>query len=138
MEPTGEVLAQRQVADKSNEITADARPTRHNQGAYLSERGAHYLAVVKKNHPGLFKSVRTLPWRDIAFDHYDRTRAHHCMEIRRLKMAAFRHLDYPDARQALQIVRWRRELGTGKLTIERVYLITSLPPGEATGEQLAT
>ncbi|MEU1301504.1 MULTISPECIES: hypothetical protein [Streptomyces] len=39
----------------------------------------------------------------------------------------------PDARQALQVVRWKRELSTGKLTIERVYLITSLPPGQATG-----
>ncbi|MFD5747444.1 hypothetical protein [Streptomyces sp. NPDC127033] len=59
------------------------------------------------------------------------------MEIRRLKTAAFTHLDYPDAPQALQVVRWRRESGTGKLTIARVYLMTSLKPGEATGEQLA-
>ncbi|WP_030188413.1 DDE transposase family protein [Streptomyces sp. NRRL S-813] len=44
----------------------------------------------------------------------------------------------PDARQALQAVRWRQDLGTGKLTIERVYLITSLPPGAATGAQLAS
>jgi predicted transposase YbfD/YdcC len=154
MEHSGSVLAQRQVADKSNEIpafapllnpldltgtvvTADALHTQHEHGAYLRSRGAHYLAIVKKNHPGLFETVRTLPWRDIALDHYDRTRAHHRMEIRRLKTAAFAHLDYPGARQALQVVRWRREMGTGKLTIERVYLITSLPPGEATGEQLA-
>ncbi|SOE19374.1 ISAs1 family transposase [Streptomyces sp. OK228] len=155
MEHTGSVLAQWQVADKSNEIpafaplldtmdlagavvTADALHTQHNHGTYLRERDAHYLAIVKKNHPGLFDRVRHLPWSDIALDHYDRTRAHHRMEIRRLKTAAFAHLDYPEARQALQIVRWRRELGTGKLTIECVYLITSLAPGEATGAQLAS
>ncbi len=119
-------------------ITADALHTQHDHGAYLRERGAHYLAVVKKNHPGLFKSVRTLPWRDIMPDHYDRTCAHHHMEFRRLKTAAFGHPDHPDARQALQAVHRRRELGTGRLTIERVYLITSLSPGEATREQLAT
>ncbi|MFD7283206.1 ISAs1 family transposase [Streptomyces sp. NPDC059862] len=154
MEHSGSVLAPRQVADKSNEIpafapllnpleltgtvvTADALHPRHEHGAYLRSRSAHHLAIGKKNHPGLFETVRTLPWRDIARDHYDRTRAHHRMEIRRLKTAAFARLDYPGARQALQVVRWRREMDTGKLTIERVCLITSLPPGEATGEQLA-
>ncbi|MEU6059220.1 hypothetical protein [Streptomyces sp. NPDC047097] len=55
----------------------------------------------------------------------------------RLKAAAFAHLDYPDARQVLQAVRWRKDFTTGKLTIECVYLITSLPPGVATGAQLA-
>ncbi|MGW4823225.1 ISAs1 family transposase [Streptomyces sp. NPDC004227] len=155
MEHAGSVLAQRQVADKSNEIpafaplldtvdltgsviTADALPTQHDHGTYLRARGAHYVAIVKKNHPGLYDRLRRLPWREITLDHYDRARAHHRMEIRRLKTAAFAHLDYPDARQALQVVRWRRELGSGKLTIERVYLITSLPPGAATGEQLAS
>lgn len=154
MEHTGAVLAQWQIADKSNEIpafapllntvdltglvvTADALHTRHGHATYLRERGAHYLAIVKKNHPALYARVRRLPWRDIALDHYQRTRAHHRMEIRRLKTAAFTHLDYPDAARALQVVRWRRESGTGKLTIARVCLMTSLKPGEATGEQLA-
>ncbi|WP_236062118.1 hypothetical protein [Actinacidiphila acididurans] len=49
--------------------------------------------------------------------------------IRRLKTTAFAHLDCPDARQALQVVRWRMDFTSDKLTIERVYLITSLPPG---------
>ncbi|MEV2236395.1 transposase [Streptomyces phaeochromogenes] len=58
---TGDVLAQRQVTDKSNEIpafaplldtldptgtviTADALHTQHAHGTYLRERGAHYIA----------------------------------------------------------------------------------------------
>ncbi|MCY0939733.1 ISAs1 family transposase [Streptomyces sp. H34-S4] len=155
MDHTGSVLAQRQVADKSNEIpafrplldtldldgaviTADALHTQHDHGVYLRERGAHYLAVVKKNHPGLHQRISRLPWRDITLDHYDPTRAHHRDEIRRLKTAAFDHIYYPGARQALQVVRWRREKTKGKLTIERVYLITSLEPGQADGAQLAT
>ncbi|MFI0088454.1 ISAs1 family transposase [Streptomyces bobili] len=154
MDHTGSVLAQRQVADKSNEIpafaplldpldlehtliTADALHTQHAHGAYLRERGAHYLAVVKKNHPGLHDRISRLPWRDITLDHYDRTRAHHRNEIRHLKTAMFDHIDYPGARQALQVVRWRQEKTKGRLTIERVYLITSLHPGEASGSQLA-
>ncbi|MEE4496413.1 hypothetical protein [Streptomyces sp. BE230] len=68
----------------------------------------------------------------------DRTRAHHRIEIRRLKAAAFDHLDHPDVKQALQIVRWRLDRATGELTIERIHLITSLAPGAATGPELAS
>jgi predicted transposase YbfD/YdcC len=154
MTHSGHVLTQRQIDSKSNEIpafaplldnidltdtviTADALHTQHAHTTYLHERGAHYLAVVKRNHPGLHERLRHLPWRDIRLDHIERTRAHHRDEIRRLKTAAFGHLDHPHARQALQVVRWRRDLGTGKLTIERIYLVTSLPPGTATGSELA-
>lgn len=154
MDHTGSVLAQRQVSDKSNEIpafapllntldlshtviTADALHTQHAHGTYLRTRGAHYIAVVKANHPGLLDRIRRLPWQEIDLDHYERTRAHHRQEIRRLKTATFAHIDYPDAKQALQVVRWRGNLSTGKLTIERVYLITSLPPGTASEAQLA-
>ncbi|MET8081349.1 ISAs1 family transposase [Streptomyces sp. NPDC005303] len=154
MDHGGHVLAQRQVADKSNEIpafqslldsidltgtaiTADALHTQHAHGTHLRTRGAHYIAHVKANHPALFDRIRRLPWREITLDHHDRTRAHHRLEIRRLKTVAFAHLDYPDACQALQVVRWRKDFTSGKPTIERVYLITSLPPGTATGPQLA-
>jgi hypothetical protein len=34
-------------------------------------------------------------------------------------------------------MRWRKDFISGKLTIEFVYLITSLPPGIASGTQLA-
>ncbi|MEU9379745.1 ISAs1 family transposase [Streptomyces sp. NPDC048279] len=155
MDHHGVVLAQRQVASKSNEIpsftplldglglentvvTADALHTQHDHGAYLTSRGAHYVAVVKKNHPGLYAQVRKLPWRDIPLGHRTRDHAHHRDEIRRLKVAAFSHLEYPGARQAIQVVRWRRDLSTGKLTIERVNLITSLSVFDATCTELAT
>ena len=154
MTHSGQVLAQRQIDSKSNEIpafaplldgidlndaviTADALHTQHDHASYLHERWAHYLAVVKRNHPELHERVRRLPWRDIRLDHIERTRAHHRDEIRRLKTAAFAHINYPHARQAIQVVRWRRDMGTGKLTIERIYLVTSLPPGAADGSELA-
>ncbi|MEU1458615.1 ISAs1 family transposase [Streptomyces avermitilis] len=126
MEHSGQVLAQRQIADKSNEIpafqplldtidltgtviTADVLHTQHAHGTYVRERGAHYIAQVKANRPTLFNRVRRLPWQEISLDHYERTRAHHRQEIRRLKTAAFAHLDYPDGRQALQVVCWRKD-----------------------------
>ncbi|MER6627258.1 hypothetical protein ABT301_03275 [Streptomyces sp. NPDC000987] len=34
-------------------------------------------------------------------------------------------------------MRWKRDLGVGRLTSERIYLVTSLPPGAATGSELA-
>nr|WP_245834093.1 transposase family protein [Streptomyces aidingensis] len=36
-----------------------------------AQSGAHHLAVVKKNHPGLHERVRRLPWRDIRLDHHE-------------------------------------------------------------------
>lgn len=148
MDHHGVVLAQRQIASKSNEIpafqplldtidltdsvlTGDALHTQHGHGAYLRKRGAHYLAIVKKNHPGLYAQIRKLPWAEIPLDHHTRDKAHHRDEIRRLKVAAFRHLGYPGARQAIQIVRRRRQLSTGKVTIERVCLITNLDASDA-------
>ncbi|MEU8837078.1 hypothetical protein [Streptomyces sp900116325] len=61
-------------------------------------------------------------------------------EVRRLKVAAFSHLAYPGpgARQAIRVVRWRRDVSTGKLTIERVRLITSLSFFDATCTELST
>jgi predicted transposase YbfD/YdcC len=154
MDHHGVVLAQRQIASKSNEIpafqplldtidltdtvlTGDALHTQHAHGAYLRSRGAHYLAIVKKNHPGLYAQVRNIPWAAVPLDHHTRDRAHHRDEIRRLKVAAFRHINYPGARQVIQVVRRRRDLATGKLTIERVYLITSLDVFDATAAELA-
>ncbi|WP_238427510.1 ISAs1 family transposase, partial [Streptomyces adustus] len=78
MDHTGHVLAQRQAADKSNEIpafrllldsvdltgtviTAGALHTQHAHGTYLRERGAHYIAQVKANHPGLFHASAACP-----------------------------------------------------------------------------
>lgn len=154
MDHIGTVLGQRQIDDKSNEtpafiplltginlqntvITADAAHTQHANGTWLREHNAHYIAVVKANHPGLLGRLRKLPWRDIRLDHYDQTSGHHRIEIRRLKAAVFRHLDHPGACQALQVVRWRKDLTSKKISIQRLYFVTSLPAGAASGAELA-
>ncbi|MEW2496889.1 transposase family protein [Streptomyces nodosus] len=78
MDHAGHVLAQRQVADKSNEIpafrplpdsidltgtviTADGLHAQHAHGAHLRTRGAHCTAQVKADHPSLSDRVRHLP-----------------------------------------------------------------------------
>ncbi|WP_405771596.1 hypothetical protein [Streptomyces sp. NBC_01538] len=53
------------------------------------------------------------------------------------KVAVFRHLGCPGARQAVQIVRRRRRLSTGRLTIERVCLITGHDVSDATPAELS-
>ena len=92
---------------------------------------------MKANHPGLFDSVRRLPWRESRSTTTSApaatTARDPASEDRRLRP----NLDYPEARQALQVVRWRMDFTTSKLTIERVYLITSLPPGAASNAQLS-
>ncbi|MGW0886003.1 transposase [Streptomyces sp. NPDC002671] len=133
----GIVLAQREVDAKSNEITAfrplldpldltgavvtfDALLTQTDHAKFLVEKKrAHYIAVLKGNHPGLHMLVNG---RD---------------EIRRLKAVTVPRLPFPHADQALQIVRRRRTLRTGRVSIERVYGITSLTVHQANAADLA-
>lgn len=149
------VIAQRQVDSKSNEITAfqplltplhlagtvvtfDALLTQTEHARFLvEEKKAHYIAVVKGNHPSLQAAVKKLPWRDVPLLDKTRTAGHGRDEIRRLKAATVTRLAFPHAVQALQIVRRRRDLRTGKVTIERVYAVTSLAAEQATAAQLA-
>jgi len=149
MDHAGTVIGQRQTDAKSNEtpqfilllegldlvsavVTADAAHTQYANGTWLRDHKAHYIAVVKGNHPTLLVTLKKLPWHKIALDHKDRTTGSRRLEVRRLKTAAFRHLDYPGPRQALQTVRYRKDLTSGKTTIQRLYFVTSLPPGKRT------
>ncbi|MFC8989919.1 ISAs1 family transposase [Streptomyces sp. NPDC057115] len=153
MDHAGTVLAQRQIDTKSNEtpafiplldglalentvVTADAAHTQHANGLWLREQGAHYIAVVKGNHPSLLKQSRKLPWA-VALDHKGRTEGRGRLEACHLKTAAFRHLDRPGARQTLRVMRRRKDLTSNKLTTERLYFVTSLPPDAASGAGIA-
>ena len=78
----GVVLAQVQVAAKSNEIpalrtlleafdlvsavvTADAMHAQKDTATYITSRGGHYVFTVKANQPGLFARCKKLPWTKI-------------------------------------------------------------------------
>ncbi|MEV6209536.1 ISAs1 family transposase [Kitasatospora sp. NPDC051914] len=152
---TRTVIAQRQVDSKSNEITAfrpllspldladkvvtfDALLTQHDHARFLvEEKNAHYIALIKGNHPTLHAQLKKLPWSEVPLMDKTRATAHGRDEIRRLKAATVPDLPFPHADQVLQIVRRRRVLSTGKLTVERIYALTDLTMHEATAVHLA-
>ena len=59
------------------------------------------------------------------------------LETRTLKTAHVKGLDFPAARQAIKITRWRQDTVTGKTSRETVYAITSLTSAHATPHDLA-
>ncbi|MFD3821227.1 hypothetical protein [Streptomyces sp. NPDC058625] len=59
------------------------------------------------------------------------------LEVRHLKTVTLQHLSCPGARQAPRVIRWRKDLTSNKITIERLYFVTSLPPGAASGARIA-
>jgi predicted transposase YbfD/YdcC len=149
----GVVLAQREVPSKTNEITAfkplltpldlenhvitfDALLTQTDLARFLVEdKKAHYIAVLKANHPRLHQLVKELPWREVPLGHRSRDTSRGRNEIRRLKAAAMTRLPFPHAAQALQIVR--RTVRNGKITIDRAYALTSLETLHEQAGQLA-
>lgn len=68
---------------------------------------------------------------------HTRSTAHGRDEIRRLKAVTVPRLPLPYAGQALQIVRRRRSVSTGKVSLERVCAVSSLTAHQATAAELA-
>lgn len=152
---TQTVLAQRQIAAKSNEIpaftpllsgldlsgavvTADALHTQHEHARQILAAGGHYLFIVKGNQPTLHRRLKTLPWRAALLNDRTDEHGHGRREIRRMKICTVRPgLPFPHAAQAIQVKRRRTNRRTGKTTIVTIYAITSLPPGRATHARLA-
>ncbi|MGW2617586.1 ISAs1 family transposase [Streptomyces sp. NPDC001500] len=149
------VIAQRQVAAKSNEIpafaplleridlhgvvvTADAMHTQRAHAGHVITAGGHYLLVVKGNQKKLRKQLRLLPWRQIPLQNRTTGTGHGRREVRRLKVCTVRPgLLFPHAVQAMEIKRRRTRRKTGRVETKTVYAITSLPPAQAGPEQLA-
>ncbi len=119
-------------------VTADALHTvRANLDWLVTDKKAYYIAVVKHNQPLLHAQVTALPWRQIPAGSVTRERGHGRAETRTLKAAHVAGLDFPHARQAIKISRWRQDTATGKTTRQAVYAVTSLTSAEATGRDLA-
>ncbi len=108
-------------------VTFDALHTvRANLDWLASEKKAHYIAVVKQNQPLLHARVKALPWRQVPAGSVTRDTGHGRIETRTLKSAHVSRLDFPGARQAIKITRWRKDTATGKTSRETAYAITSL------------
>src|SRR5207245_8046860 len=69
----------------------------------------YYIAVVKQNQPLLHAQVRALPWRQVPAGSVTRERGHGRAETRTLKAAHVSGLEFPGARQAIKITRWRQD-----------------------------
>jgi predicted transposase YbfD/YdcC len=119
-------------------VTFDALHTvRANLDWLVSEKNAQYIAIVKRNQPLLHAQVSALPWRQVPAGSATRERGHGRAETRTLKAAHVSHLNFPHARQAIKITRWRQDTATGKTTRQTVYAVTSLTSAEATAGDLA-
>ena len=145
------VLGQRRTADKSNEIptarallrgldiagavvTVDAMHTQKTTARCLREQcRAEYVMVVKANQPGLLTRIRGLPWELVPVVWSDPPeRGHGREEQRSYKIVTVsRGLRFPYVRQAIQITRHRRLIGSDAWSVEVVYAICSLPCEQA-------
>jgi predicted transposase YbfD/YdcC len=119
-------------------VTFDALHTvRANLDWLAGEKKGHYIAVVKNNQPLLYARVKALPWRQVPAGSLTRDAGHGRLETRTLKTAHVSGLDFPGARQAIKITRWRQDTATRKISRETVYAITSLASAQATAADLA-
>jgi predicted transposase YbfD/YdcC len=119
-------------------VTSDALHTvRANLNWLAEDKKAHYIAVVKKNQPLLHARIKALPWRQVPGGSTAREAGHGRTETRTLRAAHVSRLDFPHARQAIKITRWRKDTATGKTSRETVYAVTSLTSAHATAQDLA-
>ena len=93
--------------------------------------------MVKQNQPLLHARIKALPWPQVPAGSVTRETGHGRTETRTVKAAHVSGLDFPHARQAIKITRWRQDTATGKTSRETVHAITSLTSAEATVEDLA-
>jgi predicted transposase YbfD/YdcC len=119
-------------------VTSDALHTvRANLDWLVKDKKAHFIAIVKRNQPLLHAQVRALPWRQVPAGSITRDTGHGRIETRTLKTAHVSRLDFPGARQAIKITRWRQDTATGKTSRQTVYAVTSLTSADATARDLA-
>jgi predicted transposase YbfD/YdcC len=151
---SGIVLAQVQIAAKSNEIpaftplvrlvkdvlgsldgvliVADALHAQVGHAALLAGHGAHLMVTAKANQPTLFAQLKALPWAQVPVGAQTRDTGHGRKETRTVKaltVATPGGIGFPKAEQAVRITRTRTI--KGKTSRETAYLTISLPAGQA-------
>lgn len=152
---TAVVLAQREIAAKTNEIpelaalladldltgvvvTADALHTQHETARHLvADRHAHYVLTVKGNQPHLLAACRQVlsgPASDFAPEHITFDRGHGRTEQRTTRVAPITGESAISFPHAAQVFRVRRDVGGldgQRATKEIAHCITSLTPAQA-------
>ncbi len=152
---TGTVLAQHQVREKENEISAvktwlqafqvqdrivsaDAMHTQRYFCAMLRRFQSHYLLIAKKNQPQMYEDLQ-LFFEDPEADHSGWQSAKSCnkghgrLESREITtstdLTSFFERDWQDIAQVFRLQR--SVIRKGKTSQEVVYGLTSLPPKQA-------
>lgn len=158
---TGIVLAQVQIAAKSNEIpaftpllrlvaavlgslkdvlvVADALHAQTGHADLLADAGGQLMVAAKANQPTLFAQLKTLPWAQVPVGAQTRETGHGRKETRTVKTLTVKTpggISFPHAQQAIRITRTRTI--KGKTTRETAYLTTSLPADQAQPADLGT
>lgn len=150
------ILAQEQVSDKSNEITAipvllstleisgcivtiDAMGTQRKIAQQIIKQGGDYILALKSNHPTLYEDVRTFfdeaqakQYQGIEHDYFEHTDGGHGrIEVRRCwavgDVSWLRHQDRWAGLRSLVMIEARRILGESE-SLERRYYIASVAP----------
>lgn len=153
---TGCVIEQEPIGDKTNEIphfpilltrlgtlqgviiTADALHTQASHAAWLHARGAHYVFTVKANQPRLRDRIMQQNWAHHQPEHTDIEKKHG--RITRWEatcLPAPARIGFPHAAQTMRLTRDRTNPRTGESSREHVFVITSLPPEQASPDEIA-
>lgn len=149
----GAVLAQRQIAVKSNEIpafqpllapldlagwviTADALHTQRTHASFLREiKGAHFVLPVLENQPGLFAQLDRLDWKSVPVSARTEQRRRGRHEVRTIQvLPAPPGLRFPHVAQVFLIER--KITRKGRTTYQAVLYVTSLSTDQATPADL--
>lgn len=134
--------------DENTVITVDALHTIRATATAIRATGAHYLMTVKANTPTLLIGIRDYlaDPKTAVSEHQASNRGHGRTEQRFIRTAALvlddptntpARVDFPDAAQVAQIVRYRGGLDGQRTSKEVVHAITSLPPARADTADLA-
>jgi predicted transposase YbfD/YdcC len=153
----GVIVAQHEVDEKSNEITAfrpllepldlegalvtaDAMHTQRDHARFIVEdKGADYLFQVKGNQPALLAAIEAIPEGSFSPEHEDTTRGHGRIEHRWVRTApAPVGVDFPHAAQVVTVTRERATLDDVMVSTETSYYVTSVSAERAGPAALAT
>lgn len=151
------VLAQRDVAHKTNEITQvkpllaplnlagwavtlDALHCQRETARYLVEdkNAAYVFTAAKDNQPKLVAALDALPWLTVPVTHTTRDRGHGRQERRTIQVMPAPEGIFPYAKQVFLVERYVNDLdGTPKSAVAALGL-TCLSAAQAGPERLAT
>jgi predicted transposase YbfD/YdcC len=153
---SGTVIGQESIGQKTNEIphfaalmnrlgdlsgavvTADALHTQSGHAEDLHARGAHYVFTVKTNQSRLRQRISTQTWSTRKPAYVQREKAHGRTTVwSATAQRAQEWIGFPHAAQTVRLTRDRHNHTTGEKSREHVFVITSLPPGEATAAEIA-